>query len=751
MQAVCVALSVIFSPTTMKKLLFLAAAIMILMPAAWAAPKVHWSARNGYTYADGAPAYVQTFTVTGLPDSTKALAFNMFARKMQPLDGADTIVELVPGYYRIDSERLATAAPGDTVSVEILTRGRLTAVCYSPDGVHGVSRGGKPFDVEFSRFDLFTDSMAFDAAPSAQDIFRRNEELKNAAAPGALAIVPSFKNIQYTGDSCTVDMGAIAFSAPTDLRGTENYRLTIADNGMALEADSSLWARLGLRLRLWLGDGSAVKLPAARIADGPSFGYRGLMVDVARNFQPASEIHRVLDLMAALNLNVFHFHLVDDEAWRLEIASLPELTAVGSRRGYDESASEAYLPQIFAGNGDADNPRGTANGYYTLREMVDILRHAAALGITVLPEIESPGHARAAIVAMRRRPEYRLDEPADTSVYTSAQNFHDNVMNPALPGPYRFMETVVDEIIDIYREAGVPLVAVHIGGDEVPRNAWGGSPAVRALKDSLGLADDKAVHAYFVERVSEMIAFKGVKVSGWQEVALRHPESYNAAVAPRMFSVNCWSTLHSQSGGGVVEGVSAAGFPALLSNVDHFYLDMCYSPNPYERGLSWGGYVDEFDALHGYPTALAPGVTPIGIQGQVFAETIRCPEGLETMLLPKLAGLAERAWNADSTYSDAEFNAVVVRQLPKLDNAGFAYHVRQPGIAREGDVLIFNSSYPDAKIFVSFDGTMPDTSGTFLRDGDRLDLRTFSSNPSEVRAVQQVGSMVSVPTVLRLR
>lgn len=736
----------------MKKLLVCAAVLSLLAsPCAMGAPKVHWSARNGLKYPDGAAAYVQTFTVTGLPDSTKALAFNMFARKMQPLDSSFGITELVPGYYRIDSERLALAGPGDTVRLEILTRGRLNAICYSPDGVHGISRNGHPFDVEFSRFDLLTDSVAFRALPSAQSIYDRNAELKGATTVGALDIVPSFKHIEYTGDSCTVDMEAIAFSAPADLGGSENYRLTIGAAGMAVEADSSQWARIGQRLRHWFGSGSAVRLPAARIEDGPLMPYRGLMIDVARNFQPVGEIHRILDLMAALNLNVFHFHLVDDEAWRLEISSLPELTAVGARRGYDESGSEHYLPQIFAGNGNPDNPQGTANGFYTRADMVGILRHADSLGITVLPEIESPGHARAAIIAMRRRPEYRLDEPADTSVYTSAQNFHDNVMNPALPGPYRFMETVVDELIDIYNEAGVPLKAVHIGGDEVPHNAWGGSPAVQALKDSLGLAEDKDVHAYFVERVADMIASKGLLFSGWQEVALRHPQSYNTRMAPIMFSVNCWSTLPSQGRAGVVEDVCGAGFPGVLSNVDHFYLDMCYSPNPYERGLSWGGYVDEFDALHGYPDSLAPTAHPIGIQGQLFAETIRGTAGLEALLLPKLVGLAERAWNAAPTYTDAEFNAVVVRQMPRWVADGYTVHVRQPGISRNGNVLTFNSSYPGAKIFVSLDGRTPDITGSWLNDGDSLDLDTFGSNPREVRAVQVVDGMCSVPTALRLR
>lgn len=713
-----------------------------------ASPAVEWSAQNGLTYADGSPAYMQTFKVYNLPDSAESLAFNMFARQMMPVVTADTIIELVPGYYRIASPRIAqAAAQGDTVTISILTRGRITAISYSPDGVHGVSAGGHPFDVDFSRFDLLSDSTALAAVPDAAEIYVRNAALAGAAAPGAYHVVPSFKSTVLTGGNSTVDMDNIAFSAPADLAGTEKYRITVADNVIAVEADSAQWVRLRHRLRHWLGTG-AVELPNAQIADEPSLGYRGLMIDVARNFQPASEVHRVLDLMADYGLNVFHFHAVDDEAWRLEIQSLPELTAIGSRRGYTSAGSEnGYLPQLFTGNGNPDSSEGTSNGYYTRAEIVDIIRHADSLGITVLPEIESPGHARAAIVAMRNRPEYRLDEAADTSVYTSAQAFHDNVMNPALPGPYRFMETVVDELIDVYNEAGVPLKAVHIGGDEVPRRAWAGSPAVQALKDSLGLADDKAVHAYFVSRVADMIASKGLGVSGWQEVALRHPEEYNRNLAPKTYSVNCWSTLPRQGQGGVVEDIYAAGFPTILSNVDHFYLDMCYSPNPYERGLSWGGYVDEFDALAGYPARLAPGVQPTGIQGQVWAETIRSTAGLETLLLPKMMGMAERAWNTDSTYTDAAFNAIAAAEMPKWAAAGYAFHVNQPGIIRQGNTLTVNSSYPESAIYVSFDGTTPAASGTALRSGDSLSI---PEGATQIRAIQCVSGIASAPSVMLL-
>lgn len=711
-----------------------------------AVPTAEWSFENGHTTAEGAPAYLQTVKVYNLPDSAARVAFNMFARSMEMVDPADTLVELVPGYYAIASPKFAAAQPGDTLTFQILTAGKLRSICYTPDGFHGVSRDGYPFDMSLVRSDLLNDSTALSYVPDALEIFERNEALA-AGRADVYDVVPSFKTVELLGDSTVVNLAAISFSETPQVKGTENYNVTVADGVMAVEADSAQWARLQQRLQHWFGTGERL-LPTARIADGPDFPYRGVMVDMVRNFQPIEEMHRVLNLMALYGLNVLHFHVTDDEAWRLEIAALPELTAVGARRGYVAAGEEtAYLPQIFAGNGNPDSTEGTANGYYTRQQMVDLLREANRLAISVIPEIESPGHARAAIVALRNNPEYRLDEPGDTSVYTSAQAFHDNVMNPALPGPYKLMETVVDELISIYAEAEAPLVTIHIGGDEVPRNAWGGSPAVQALKDSLGLEDDKAVHAHFVSRVADMIASKGLKVSGWQEVALRHPEAYNRELVPKFHSVNCWSTLGA-SGARVVADIAGAGFPAVLSNVQHFYLDMCYTPHPDERGLSWGGYVDEFDALHGYPANLAGSLQPIGIQGQIFAETIRSQADLEKMLLPKVLGLAERAWNADSTYTDERFNVLVAAELPKWNEAGLAYHVRQPGLKLEGNVLTVNSAYPEAEIYVSTDGTNPTRESLRLSSGESLEL-----NPEvqQVRAIQYMGAVPSVATVLVVR
>lgn len=172
-------------------------------------------------------------------------------------------------------------------------------------------------------------------------------------------------------------------------------------------------------------------------------------------------------------------------------------------------------------------------------------------------------------------------------------------------------------------------------------------------------------------------------MSGWQEIALDRPVEFNKEVIPNTYSVNCW-TQHGGREDNVLSRVARAGFPSVLSNVDYLYFDQAYSPHPDEPGLSWGGYTDEFTALHAYPARLCgKGLeNVIGLSGQLFAETFGTDADLERMLVPKILGLAERAWNPDSTYTDRAFNAVLIDEIPKWEAAGFAYHVRQPGIHR---------------------------------------------------------------------
>lgn len=501
----------------MKKLLFAAAtgivatafAVSCTRSVASERPILKWEAIN--IDVDSGPRYYnQKFVLIGDLRGVHRLAFNQFARRMEMADSADTLIEIVPGYYAIGSPRFAAATGQDTIEFNIRTAGSIWSVCYGPDGAHIVLSDGSTLGVDLERTPLTSSpahysTSAQDRMPYADAIYERNEQISGHTRKPYDA-VPSFKSVELTGGETDVDLNNIEF-VDADPDNPEAFTVAVADGKISVSCAPSQRARISTRLKAALGDGRQT-LPQARISDEPSLPFRGIMIDIARNFQTPAEMHRILDLMASYGLNVLHFHPVDDEAWRLEVPAIPELTEVGARRGYTPGSDGTFLEQIFCGDGNPDNLTNSSNGYFSRQEYIDMLRYADSLGIRVITEIESPGHARAAIKAMNLRAK-RLADPSllihegaevDTSVYTSAQSFHDNVMNPALPGTYQFMDAVTDEIISAYAEAGVSLPAIHIGGDEVPHNAWAGSPAVQKLMADQGLSSEKEVHAYFVKK-----------------------------------------------------------------------------------------------------------------------------------------------------------------------------------------------------------------------------------------------------------
>lgn len=700
----------------------LLASALISVTAAFAADHgpttVTWQSTGNTRDANGKGQYVQRFTVTGNTRFPR-LGFNMFARAMEITNPRDTLVELMPGYYYIASPRLDGS---DKVTFEIKTRGQVINCCYAPDGVHRINADSTTQAVNYVRKPLDAPELwtvnGKDLMKYGPAIYAENERRATAWQPGPYDVIPSFKSVELTGGQSSVpDVPVFVDINPEN---PEYSQITVRGDSLiiACRPDKQWAVYYHLKAKV-LDPNKGKPLPNAVITDWPDFAWRGQHIDIARNFLGTKTMHKVLDILAVNRINKLHFHITDDEAWRLEIPGLPELTSVGSRRGYSTDGEKDHLYQVFAGDGNPDTKPGTANGFWTRQEFIDFIRRAHTLGIDVIPEIESPGHARAAIKAMERRhldgdDTYRLIHDGDTSRYTSAQSFHDNVMNPALPGPYKFMDRVFDELIAIYAEAGVPLIGIHIGGDEVPHGAWSGSTAAKEFMDAHSMTTEKELHAHFVRQLARSLAQRGVPMFGWEEIAVGHGSDFNREVAPVTGGVNCWHTTPDAA----IKAVRA-GYPVILSNVNRFYLDMAASHHPEERGLTWGGTVDEFDALGGFPAQLCPVESDsvpgriLGLQGQLWGETIRNEEGVTTLLLPKIQGLAERAWNAASTWTEPQFNAIIgAKELPLYTAAPAALkvHLRQPGImVRKGKVHM-NAPYPGGEIRYTTDGSEPTSS-----------------------------------------
>ena len=507
-------------------------------------------------------------------------------------------------------------------------------------------------------------------------------------------------------------------------------------------------------------------LEAVSIRDYPDLAYRGQMIDIARNFTAPENLKKLVDIFASYKLNVLHFHFCDDEAWRLEIPGLEELTAVGSRRGHTTDESQCLYP-CYDGGYDPD-AKTVGNGYYSREEFIDLLKYAAERHVRIVPEIESPGHARAAIVSMKARynkyfetdpgkaTEYILSEPEDTSRYVSVQYYTDNVMNVALPSTYRFMEKVIQELNAMYQEAGLSLYTVHLGGDEVPRGVWMGSPKCQELMKEKGMTKAHDLSEYFITQMADVMQKNGLKFSGWQEVALGHTEEAHQQLRGQAAGVYCWNTVPGSDE--VVYQTANNGYPVILCNVGNFYMDMAYNGHPDERGLDWGGYVDESVSFSMLPFSIyrslrvdmagnpidlnnaEKGKTALteigkkhimGVQGQLFAETIRSFDGVEYLLFPKILGLAERGWNAHPAWENLSgireeqaFNQALALYYEKISKSempywakhGINFRLPQPGLLVKDGNLYANVAIDGAEVRYTTDGSEPTAQSTLWKE-----------------------------------
>ncbi|WP_237144345.1 family 20 glycosylhydrolase [Pontibacter pamirensis] len=517
---------------------------------------------------------------------------------------------------------------------------------------------------------------------------------------------------------------------------------------------------------------SAVSLTGVNVKDAPRFGHRAFMLDVARNFHEKEEVLKVLDLMALYKLNVLHFHLNDDEGWRLEIPALPELTEIGSQRGHTLDDKKNLQPSYASG---PDVNALSGSGYYSKADFVEILKYAQDRHIKVIPEIETPGHARAAIKAMDARYErlmkegkkaeaekYLLRDLNDKSVYSSVQNFNDNVMDVALPSTYTFLEKVTDEILAMYKEAGAPIETIHFGGDEVPPGVWEKSPAVqKVIASNSKVKNTDDLWYYYFGKVNDMLKERNLYLSGWEEIGMRKVKQNgkttyiaNPDFANENFHVDVWNNLGSNID--LAYRLANAGYKVVLTNVTNMYLDLAYQKAYEEPGLNWGGYLDVDKPFYFIPydymknmkvdtdnKPINPSVFAgkerlteagkkniVGLQAPLWSENIRTPERLEYMLLPKLLGLAERAWAPDpvwateadaakseTAYNEAwsEFvNILGKRELPRLNYyaGGFNYRIPTAGATVENGKVVANVQLPGLEVRYTINGADPTKNST---------------------------------------
>ncbi|MFF7532150.1 beta-N-acetylhexosaminidase [Streptomyces bobili] len=444
----------------------------------------------------------------------------------------------------------------------------------------------------------------------------------------------------------------------------ESYRLSvIADRGVEIRGGDPAGVFWGAQtLRQLLGPeafrrapvrpGTRYGVPHQIIEDGPRFPWRGLLLDVARHFMPKEGVLRYLDLMAAHKLNVLHLHLTDDQGWRVEIERHPRLTEVGSWRSrtkFGHRASPLW----------DERPHG---GFYTQDDIREIVAYAAERHITVVPEIDVPGHSQAAIAAY---PELGNTDVVDTrslSVWDT-WGINPNVLAPT-DNTLRFYEDVFEEILALF-----PSEFIHVGGDECPKEQWRDSPTAQARIRELGLAGEDGLQAWFVGHFDTWLAARGRRLIGWDEI-LEGGLADGAAVSS-------WR--------GYAGGIAAAraGHDVVMCPEQHVYLDHRQDGGAEEPVPI--GYVRALEDVYRFEP-VPPGLTPeeaahvLGTQANVWTEAMEDPARVDYQVFPRLAAFAEVAWSrlpAPERRDFAGFERRMVAHYERLDALGVGY--RPPG------------------------------------------------------------------------
>ena len=421
----------------------------------------------------------------------------------------------------------------------------------------------------------------------------------------------------------------------------EGYRLDFGDD-ITLAASTAAGRRYGLITLAQMLHGAFTdpdfKFPATgQIADAPRYDWRGCHLDVSRHFWPADDVRRIIDMMAWQKFNLFHWHLTDDEGWRAEIKAYPQLTDTGATRGAD---LPGMLPQL----GDsADRQRA----FYTQQDMRDVVAHATALGVDVMPEIETPGHAACVLAALPH-----LADPDETpDSYYSVQGYFNNALNPAVPETFTMLETVFDEIAEIF-----PSRYIHIGGDEVAANAWLASPLARALMKRENLSGTFELQSWFLRRVKAMLSARGKVMVGWNEIA------HGGGVPPEDTLLMAWENPQ------VGIDLAKQGYDVVMTPGQAYYLDMVQSDDWLDNGAGWAGPVPPeqsytYEAEGDFPADLRQQMR--GVQACIWCEHYTTKAWFNDLVFPRLCAVAEAGWT-QSTAKDWHRFARQVRLHPTL-------------------------------------------------------------------------------------
>lgn len=519
---------------------------------------------------------------------------------------------------------------------------------------------------------------------------------------------------------------AITFEADESLVKQEAYHLSVRKDGITIKASHPQGAFYGVQTLLQLLPSGVfaadqqltlpLSIPQVEIEDAPRFEYRGMHLDVGRHFYNTEEVKRFIDLMALHKYNTFHWHLTEDQGWRIEIKKYPKLTEVGGFRKETLVGHYSDQPHKFDGKG--------YGGFYTQEEVKEIIAYAQDRFITIIPEIELPGHAQAAIAAY---PELGCKE--ETLEVMTLWGVSENVYCPT-EYTFNFLEDVIDEVAKLF-----PSEYFHIGGDECPKRQWEESAFCQQLISEQGLKDEYELQSYFIKRVEKMLEARGKRLIGWDEIL-------EGGLAPNA-TVMSWRSMAG--------GVEAAkeGHDVIMTPTSHCYLDYYQSQNANEP-LAIGGYlpiekVYEFEPIpEGIPADKQHHI--IGGQANIWTEYIANQDQLDYMTYPRACAMAEALWSTKAQRDFQGFSERLIEHFPRLAAYGVqaADRVFDPlgDIQSENGVVKVSLSTlnPDHALTYTLDGTEPTIESSSYQDPIEITKTSTIKAANFVNSRQQGGT-----------
>ena len=501
----------------------------------------------------------------------------------------------------------------------------------------------------------------------------------------------------------------------------EGYRIDISARRAQLSAGDDAGLFYGLQTLLQLADERG-NLPCVSIEDHPRYRYRGLHLDVCRHFFPVRFIKHYLDWMASCKLNTFHWHLTDDQGWRIEIKRYPRLTEIGGYRTRTQIGGFHEDPITYE--------QGRYGGYYTQDEIREVVAYAAERHIAVIPEIEMPGHATAALAAY---PELACGHGPKSFETSGRWGVLDDVFCPGKEQTFEFLEGVLDEVLELF-----PSKLIHIGGDECPRVRWKECPDCRARMEDEGIEDEAGLQTYLTLRIGRHLEAKGRRLIGWDEIL-------DGELAPGAV-VMSWR--------GTRGGIAAARrrHEVIMTPSTYLYFDK-KATDSYDEPVSLSSSLLPLEKIYGYDPD--EGIAPedrrylLGVQANLWTEFIRTEGRASFQLLPRIYALAEIAWSPVERKSWREFSEVrLPAHLARIDASGEPYRLPAPlGIedgTSEGESFSFviRPPFPGCKVRYTlngavpqdFDREMPEKFDIAVPRGEQRTLRCVTIAPSGRRS-----------------